>query len=252
MVKYRKVIYPSGNGRRAATKSAQYSKSLASVARSAGVMKSRMMPVAGITRVSGYYGRFANGGENKFFDTTRASHAPGTSGTISNLSLNLIPQGVTESTRVGRKCTINKLMIHGNCALPTTAVAGETSDLLRFIIYLDKQANGATAAVTDILESAAWASFNNLSNSQRFQILADKHITLNCGAGSGRGSTDTLSYAEYVMPYFFFKKCKIPVEFSATTGAITEIRSNNIGVLCITVGGEAVTGYTARVRFSDN
>ena len=48
--------------------------------------------------------------------------------------------------------------------MPTTTNASNTFDTLRFILHLDRQANRAAAAVTDILESADHFSFNNLSN----------------------------------------------------------------------------------------
>ncbi len=207
----------------------------------------------GYVRTGGYYGRYANGGEKKFFDTTRASFTPAIAGTIANLSLNLIPQGVTESDRVGRKCTISKIMIRGELTQNTTSTAADTSSIIRVIVYLDKQTNGATAAVLDILETAVEASFNNLSNSKRFKILSDQRHSLASPSGSGRGTTDTLSYGEMMIPYFWVKKkCNIPIEFSSTTGAIGEVRSNNIGVLVIQSPGAVNNfSYTARVRFTD-
>ncbi len=204
----------------------------------------------GTLRVGGYYGRYANGGEKKFFDTVRAGFTPSATGTIANLSLNLIPQGVTENSRVGRKCTITKIMIRGELTANTTATVANTSSIIRVIIYLDKQANGATAAVLDILETADEASFNNLSNSKRFKVLSDQRHPMICPSGAGNGTTQ--EFGESITPYFWVKKkCSMPIEFSSTTGAITEIRSNNIGVLCIQTTANANISYTARVRFSD-
>ena len=50
---------------------------------------------------------------------------------------------------------------------------------MRVMLYHDKQANGATAAVLDILESADYQSFNNLVNSGRFRILMDRTYAMN-------------------------------------------------------------------------
>ncbi len=226
-----------------------------SVARSKKVAAARARPQVdpGRTRISGFYGRYAPlGGEKKFFDTVRAVHQPAVAGTISNLSLNLIPQGVTESERVGRKCTISKIMLRGNITTIAATAANATSNICRVIVYEDTQANGATAAVTDILESATEQSFNNLSNSMRFRILMDKRNPGYCPSGSGRGTTDTLAFGENVQDFFWSKSCAIPIEFSATTGAITEIRSNNIGVLTIVSSAITDISYVARVRFSDS
>lgn len=48
----------------------------------------------------------------------------------------------------------------------------------------------------------------------------------------------------------FYKKCNVPLEFSSTTGAITEIRSNNIGVLLISAEGTAKFDSSIRIRFT--
>lgn len=229
------------------------------VRRTGGFAKRRRIagPQRGFLRVGGYYGRFRGrraraNGELKFFDTTQATEASGTGGVIHSASLNLIPQGVTESTRVGRKCTITSLMIRGDIEMDSTTTVTDAENRARVIIYLDKQANGATAAVLDILETATIDSFRNLSNSGRFKVLFDKNWIINAagvfGGTAAPASTDVRRELKW------FKKCNVPVEFSATTGAITEIRSNNIGLLSIIKNAAATVNlaYTVRIRFSDN
>ncbi len=209
----------------------------------------------GYTRRAGYYGRFGQLGETKFFDTVVAPATGASTGTIAALSLNLIPQGITESQRVGRNCTLRRMDILGRFTLPTTATVSEASDRFRLIIYLDKQTNGATAAASDILDAAIAItidSFRNLSQESRFTILHDKVHALNSGAGSGRGTTDTLSYASHVKAFKWGKKLNAKIEFNAATGAITEIRTKNIGVLAVGSGNATITfGFTCRMRYSD-
>lgn len=210
-------------------------------------------PTKGYVRTGGYYGRFAGkNAEKKFFDTTRASHIPAQAGTISNLSLNLIPQGTTESQRIGRKCVIKSLFIKGYILSNATSDENKTSDRMRIIVYQDKQCNGATAAVTDILETAAINSFRNLAESGRFKILKDKTYVTGSPGGSYNGTND-LWAAKYVNLRINFANLNIPLEFNSTTGAITEIRSNNIGILALSELGtpSQTLAYTARVRFSD-
>lgn len=243
-----RVIYPTGNGTRAAAKSAQYSRSLASVARSAGVMKSRMMPspvVAGFTRQSGFYGRFGKGGELKFFDTTLGSTAFATAGVVFSPSLNLIPQGVTESTRVGRKCTVKKINMMGFLSLASGTA--QTSETYRVMVVLDKQANGAAATVLNVLQTADEKSFNNLANSNRFIVLKNWYGSMNKTADIGTNINST------VKTFKWNKTCNIPIEFSGTTGAIGTIQSNNIFLIGLTsTGATLVLSHTTRVRFSDN
>jgi len=211
----------------------------------------RMMP--GYGRTAGYYGRFTGrGAELKFFDgaNTDATLIPA-AGVIKEDSLNHIAQGNTEQNRIGRKCVLKRIQMRGQWTLPSTTTAGSSSDRVRLIVYLDRQTNGATAAVTDILESADINSYRNLANQQRFSILHDKLEVLNALAGGGNGTADqTYIINRNVNVY---KTLNIPVEFdnSVTTGAITSIRSNNVGVLALAEGALVTLKFQWRLRFSD-
>lgn len=207
----------------------------------------------GFQRTVGYYGRYAPvgpPGELKFFDVTLDDAVVASGGTITD-SINKIAQGVTEVTRVGRKCTIKSIGWRYLISLPEVAAAANPpgSDTVRVIMYLDKQCNGATATVTGILEGAQFQEFNNLANKGRFRTLVDEMVDINYL--SGIGITATQDYAQVRISGSFFKKCNIPIEFDAATGAITEIRSNNLGVLLISSAGLAGFGSRIRLRFSD-
>ncbi len=209
----------------------------------------------GYDRVGGFYGRFSGsmgGGELKFKDLTLADAVVATAGSIAG-SLNLIAQGVTEQERIGRKCTIRSLQWRYEVTLPEVDAAGTPSpaDSIRVILFIDKQANGATAAITDVLETAALQSFKNLANQNRFVILMDKLHNIEYKGLSSDGA-GVSSQAFVVHQYNMYKKCNIPLEFSGATGAITEIRSNNLGVILISSSGGV--GFTSqiRLRFSDN
>ena len=212
--------------------------------------------VPGRDRVGGYYGRYAvggRGGELKFLDldlddaTVAAGAVIQAGGTI-----NVIEQGVTESQRVGRKCTIKSINWRYQVRIPEydDQANPDPGDTVRVILYLDKQCNGATAANTDILESADFQSFRNLANSGRFVILHDKVFSMN-HFGVGSATAGNLSTGEVVKNATFFKKCNIPIEFNNTTGAIAEIRSNNLGVLICGQSGVAGFNSKIRLRFSD-
>ncbi len=211
--------------------------------------------VKGRDRVGGYYGRYkqTSSGELKFHDVdvTDAVIAQGCQ-VFSAGTINIIPQGVTEKQRVGRKCTVKSINWRYNVNLPGTATNGETSDTIRIMLYQDKQCNGATITNTDLLESNNFQSFNNLANSSRFRVLMDKTHEIHSPSGSGRGSTDTLSFGEMSFNGTLFKKCNIPLEFDAATGALTELRSNNLNVMVCSASG--FVGFTSkiRLRFTDN
>ncbi len=187
--------------------------------------------------------------EFKFHDVDLDDGVIAAGGGITN-SINLIAQGVTETTRVGRKCNIRQIGWRFLVDLPNTATIGNTADSVRVLMYLNKQANGATAAITDILESANYQSFNNLSNKNRFRTLMDRTYDLSTPAGAGNGTAD--SFSKEQVTDTFFKKVNIPIEFNSTAGAITEITSNNIGVLLISHAGLAGFESKIRLRFSDS
>ncbi len=214
--------------------------------------KRRKTFVPGRDRVSGYYGRFSKaGGELKFHDDSLDDTIVAASGSIA-ASLNLIPQGVRESERVGRKCVLKSVQWRYKIQIPERDGVGVPADgdTLRIIMYVDKQANGATAAITDVLETASIHSFYNLANSSRFDILCDKLNTINY-LSLASDAVGAVSQAKVIQNKKFSKKLNIPIEFSASTGAITEIRSNNIGVILISDRGTCGFFSLFRVRFSD-
>ena len=210
---------------------------------------------AGYYRRSGYYGRYTGPRpELKFHDVDAdLSAADRSNGVIVNTSsINLIAQGVTESQRVGRKCTIRSIAWRGQLKLTNPAGSGgPISQTTRLMVVLDKQCNGAAPNVDDILETTDWQSFNNLANKNRFRTLYDKTFVLNPLSASGDGTAN--DFGEYDRAFTFFKKCSIPIEFDSTTGAITEIKSNNLVILAISDTSNTVTTMNSkiRLRFSD-
>ncbi len=216
-----------------------------------GVRKKRFVP--GFSRTAGFYGRFSRTPRNphperKFHDLDINDATIASGGTITQVSCNIIPQGVTEIQRIGRKCTINTILWRYELLLAAGTTSNAT-DVVRIILYLDKQTNGATAAVTDILESDDFQSFNNLANSARFDILLDKTIAMNAIGLAGDGTT--IDSPAHIAQFTFFKKCNIAIEFSATTGAIGEQRTNNIGLLLLSRSGLVSFGSKMRLRFTD-
>lgn len=202
------------------------------------------------------YGRYAKSrDETKFRDTDVGAVFGTVAATMEQANLNIIVQGNTESNRIGRKCTLKRVDVKGHLLLDATATAANTSEIVRIALVCDKQTNGAAFSATDLFETDSIASFNNLSNKSRFRILATKTIELNCGAGSGRGTTDTLSYGEYGVWFHIGANLNLPVEYdnSAATGAVTTQTSNSLWMITQSVSGLAGLNLgNARVRFTDS
>ncbi len=227
---------------KARTKRARYKKKSAWRKRRAPTVPAALR---GYVRTGGYYG----GTEVKFHDVNLDDALIAATGTVT-ASINLIAQGTTESERDGRKCTIKKIGWNYSIILPEIdAVAtAATGDTVRVIMFLDKQANGAAATTGDILESTDYQSFYNLANGSRFKIYYDKTHSINYRTLASDGA-GVVSSAKVVLNSSFSKMCNIPLEFDATTGAITEIRSNNLGVLLISQDGVATFDSKIRLRF---
>ncbi len=189
--------------------------------------------------------------EHKFHDLMVIDDTISSTGAVIN-SMNLIAQGVTESTRIGRKCTIRNIAWRFTVDIPEQdAVATPASgDVVRVILFLDKQANGAAIVPSDFLEIAHYQSFKNLANTSRFKTLMDRSYVLNYNSLASDNAA-VVSQSNHFIEDTFFKKCRIPIEFSATAGAITEIRSNNIGVLLVSKAGSGGITSRMRLRFSD-
>lgn len=212
--------------------------------------------VPGVDRTGGYYGRFSGrNAELKFHDVDLDDAVVATGGAVT-ATINIIGQGVTESTRVGRKCTIKSINWRYQVSLPTQTNVdpAATGDTLRVILYHDKQCNGGAATVLGLLETADSQSFRNLANSQRFNILCDKLHNINY-AGIGADAANQLHQSFVISNKTWYKKCNIPIEFdnSADDGSLATIRTNNLGVLLISTNGICgMSGSKLRLRFSDS
>jgi len=184
--------------------------------------------------------KFLNGNDNFTVQTA---------GTIVT-SLNQIPEGTGRSERIGRKIIIKHISLRYTIRLRSVIGQANSSDIIRLIVYVDKQANGAAAAVTDILDTVllplTFQSFKNLANSGRFRILVDRKFPINA-----LSSTDAVNFETRTYDRYYSKELNIPIEFDDTldTGALSTIRTNNIGYLVIGREQDADFISTWRIRY---
>lgn len=208
------------------------------------------MAVPGYTRTSGSYGRYSGpGAEAKFFDTAVNFTFDSTMEVPATGQLNIIPQGDGPSSRDGRNCVITSIQLRGYIAFNPGAAATATT-LTYLYLVLDKQCNGAAAAVTDVFTSATGhTALINLDNNQRFTIIKKWIWQFNSNAGVTTAFNAESKKIEY------YKKVNIPITWdnSFTTGVIGTIRSNNIFLIAgnsATLGDDQV-GFNGvcRLRF---
>jgi len=214
---------------------------------------------SGYYRRSGFYGRFAGAGatansgpELKFIDSS-IDDAVIASGGVIFPGVNLIAQGVGPSERIGRKCVLKSVMWRGDLSLPEmdAQVTPNNGEIIRLMVLIDKQANGAVTTPTTILANATIEDYMNLVNKDRFQVLYDKRHTLNY-AGLASDGAGVVSSGQVLRWFKMSKKLNLPIEFSGATGAVTEIRSNNLVFCAFTIGTLAGIASRVRVRFSDS
>ncbi len=214
----------------------------------------------GFTRRTGYYGRyntahaanvpaFQQKVELKFSDTILSTSPISSAGDIAIQTLNAVSQGTGESDRIGRNIIIYKVMFKGTINLPDQPIASAGSDKVRFILYWDKQTNGTPATVAQILETTQINSFRNLANSKRFRILYDRVHTLN-SSGISTTSADVFATIEMKRHLEWYVNTKIPIEFDSTTGGLSEMKSNNLGILLITNNALIALDGRFRIRYT--
>lgn len=241
------------------------------VAKMAAIAYRRRVPVSqrGYLRTGGYFGRFNTGGaysrlrrggynrpEHKFFDTVVAGTftAAEVVQTGGGEDLLAIAQGTTESTRIGRKIIVKSIHCQGRV---THAGAEDSATIpnplqIKLSLIWDKQANGAVPANTDVYETTDILHFNNLANKGRFVTLYTFEENLAPLAAGGTGVTG--DWSGETKSFEFHKKCHIPIMYDSTTGAVTEIKSNNLFWTAVANTTQATSGFTIRnrIRFVDS
>ncbi len=161
-----------------------------------------------------------------------------------------IAQGTTESQRIGRKITITSIHMYAVCEIKETVDLRFTAEIIRVIVFQDKQANGALPGILDLMETSNMLSFRNLSNSGRFIFHYDEFHNISCTAGAGNAGSG-INFSRNLAPVIeFHKDVRIPIEYdnSVTTGVVSSIRSNNIGLLLMS-RDTLLGSFDSRFRF---
>ncbi len=160
---------------------------------------------------------------------------------IVEASLLTIAQGSTGSTRDGRKIVITGIHFRGFIK----ADADSSGGALRIVLYVDKQPNGATATTASYFSSANanTHSFRNLNEFKRFRALSDKTYIVNM---TGSASSENRRAVNFNL------KVNIPINYTSTTGAITELLESNIGLLTSATGANLDLDGIWRLRYVDS
>lgn len=161
--------------------------------------------------------------------------------------LNTVPQGAGTSQRVGKRIMLKSLQGRGLISSNSTT----TNSDVAFMVVYDKRPIGTLPAVTDILNTATSASFNNDTNSGRFRILKRVNRVVIGGGVSANLTAKSAHTAD-----FFLNLRGLPQVFKAAgTGAIGDIEEGALYLITVgnTPNGTASPALTMgfRLRYHD-
>ena len=173
--------------------------------------------------------------ERKYVDANSEVTAQTTSPTY--VLLNGTNQGDDNiGERVGR--SIKMTSVYARAQLTFNAAA--TNTFFRCMIVKDRQSNGSTPTITEILQSSAINSPRNIDEGKRFTVLKDVVYTL--------------SDQQPIKFFKWFTKLSDHVEYSGTTAATSDINTNAMWMIIFST--EATNGpkwdYHVRTRYLDN
>lgn len=162
------------------------------------------------------------------------------SSTMTIQNLNIIDQGTTDITRIGRQIKITRVNIRGVCAINTSA----TMTFARFIVLIDKQVNQAAFSAGDLLFDTSvfdnCVSYINLDNKGRFKILCDKILSLSPSNAVGK--------------FYYNKNLTLPVVYDGSTSAVADQTSKALYLCMVSSEATNTPAVTlhARIRYVDN
>lgn len=167
-------------------------------------------------------------------------------------ALNVIAEGVTESTRDGRKIIMKSVRVQGAVYQATKNDQDDATSPTTVKVYLirDSQTNGTQMNAEDALTGTIMPFVQpNLKFGNRFTILASKTFVLKRLMGVTDAENKS-SQAGDTQTFDFYKKLNIPVNHTSTTASIANISDNSLHVIAIAdTASDAYIKYDARVRF---
>lgn len=191
--------------------------------------------------------------------------------------LNPVAVGSSFFNRVGRKIEMKSLHIHGKILARTGAAgnlnanASNTQEYVRFVVFYDRQTNGALPALTDVFQNTDNQGNNyntvysdiNLNNRERFLILMDERRAMPAVSPAGviTPTTDSNQCKEGLWQINRFIKLKGLLTHFKADSASPVIGDVSTGGLFYAVIGEStpgapdvsqyVTYISARLRYDD-
>jgi len=135
----------------------------------------------------------------------------------------VIPSGTDDGERTGRMIRIVQIEVRGYTTIHAQAGDDNLAGMSSLFLVLDKQANGALPAVADVYSSdAVYQAYENQDNEYRFVQVARFDLEYDPTAGVRTAWNPARKRIRAKIP------ADLVIDYSGTTGALTEIRSNNL------------------------
>jgi len=138
--------------------------------------------------------------------------------------INGITRGTTDSTRVGRRIRLRRLRASGFVHPVSNTINVDDGQTIAILWVYDRQSNGATQALSDILTRAV-PECVTANNPERYLIL--KHLIVSCSPYIYSGLNQFSEGVDnMVVPYFFEIELDLPTTYnSGNAGTIADITS---------------------------
>lgn len=151
--------------------------------------------------------------------------------------LSSVAVGDTDVTRTGNKVLFKDIVFRFNLY----GSSGSLNTTTRVILFIDKECDGATPNVTDLLMSASPLSPININFSKRFVILKTWLITF---SSSGKNDYSNKCY----------KVLNFHGNWDGTSNVIADAKENQLFALFISDTAVNNPGYSmySRIKFYDN
>lgn len=209
--------------------------------------------------------------ETKYFDSTYAATAFPSSadwtGTetdpATQLTLFSPGPGSAINQRIGRKCFVKAIRIHGLISFTKATAQTTVSSFpdMRILLVQDLQSNGLQAQGEQVLAAPATAavanalcSFQSLANLGKFRVLKDKRFSIRGGVAANNSGATTIStdFAGIQFKWNVIFKKPVVVHFNATGGTtFADVVDNSWHLIANSTADVCTLTYECRVTYTD-
>lgn len=171
--------------------------------------------------------------------------------------------GAALNQRVGRNVHVHKIKVRGyvQCSPQSAQTLGDANAMIRYGIVMDKQTNASQMTTAQLFNNASAGpstinSFQNPNNFGRFQVLADKRMTIQDLNLAGSPTSGDLVQQGFMRPFKISHTFKTPVkvQFNATNGGtVADIVDNSFHFFIGTnsVAYVPAVAYYSRVSYKE-